>query len=64
MEIKRVALVIFDISGYTEFIRQNKETLGHAHKVVSQLLEHVVEGAVVNAGVKMHQSAGAKVHHG
>lgn len=45
MEIKRVALVIFDISGYTDFIRRNKETLGHAHEVVSQLLEHVVEGA-------------------
>ena len=45
MELKRVALVIFDISGYTDFIRQNKETLAHAHEAVSQLLESIVEGA-------------------
>ena len=43
MELKRVALVIFDISGYTDFIRQNKETLAHAHEAVSQLLESIVE---------------------
>jgi hypothetical protein len=45
MEIKRVALVIFDISGYTDFIRQNRDTLAHAHEVVSQLLENIVAGA-------------------
>lgn len=45
MEIKRVALVIFDIGGYTDFIRYNRETLGHAHEVISQLLETIVDKA-------------------
>jgi hypothetical protein len=27
MEIKKVALVIFDIGGYTEFIRLHKDSL-------------------------------------
>lgn len=43
MDIKRLALVIFDIGGYTEFIRNNRETLGHAHEVISQLLETIAD---------------------
>lgn len=43
MEIKRVVLVIFDIGGYTDFIRHNRETLGHAHEVISQLLETIAD---------------------
>lgn len=45
MEIKKVALVIFDIGGYTEFIRYHKDSLAHAHEVISQLLESIVEHA-------------------
>jgi hypothetical protein len=45
MATKRVALVIFDISGYTDFIRRNKDTLEHAHEAISQLLENIVAGA-------------------
>lgn len=42
---KQVALVIFDIGGYTEFIKYNRATLTHAHEVISQLLEGVVDKA-------------------
>lgn len=45
MEIKKVALVIFDIGGYTEFIRFHKDSLAHAHEVISQLLDNIVERA-------------------
>ena len=45
LEIKKVALVLFDISGYTEFIRLNQGTLAHASEAIAQLLEHIVEGA-------------------
>ena len=42
---KQVALVIFDIGGYTEFIKYNTATLMHAHEVISQLLEEIVDKA-------------------
>lgn len=42
---KQVALVIFDIGGYTEFIKYNTATLTHAHEVISQLLEDIVDKA-------------------
>lgn len=42
---KQVALVIFDIGGYTEFIKYNTATLAHAHEVISQLLEEIVDKA-------------------
>lgn len=42
---KSVALVIFDIGGYTEFIKYNTATLTHAHEVISQLLEEIVDKA-------------------
>lgn len=43
MELKRVALVIADISGYTEFIRFHQGTLLHAEEIISQLLETVID---------------------
>lgn len=45
MDIKQVALIIVDISGYTEFIKTNRDTLAHAHEVISQLLESVADRA-------------------
>lgn len=45
MDIRRIALVIFDIGGYTDFIRYNRETLGHAHEAISQLLETIADTA-------------------
>ena len=45
MDIRKVALVIFDIGGYTEFIKFNKASLAHAHEVIAQLLENLADGA-------------------
>jgi len=45
MELKKVALVIADISGYTRFLQFNKTSLLHANEIVSQLLESVIDGA-------------------
>ena len=45
MEIKQVALVIVDISGYTQFINFHKTSLIHAQEVISQLLESVIDRA-------------------
>lgn len=42
---KDVALVIFDIGGYTEFIRNNAATLSHAHDAISTLLEHIADNS-------------------
>lgn len=45
MELERVALVIVDISGYTQFIRFHRGTLVHAQEITSQLLESVLDKA-------------------
>lgn len=45
MDVKNVALVIVDIGGYTEFIKFHKDSLVHAHEVISQLLENIVDNA-------------------
>jgi hypothetical protein len=45
MDVKKVALVIVDIGGYTEFIKFNKDSLAHAHEVISQLLESIADRA-------------------
>ena len=45
MELKQVALVIVDISGYTRFIKFHKTSLIHAQEVISQLLESVIDRA-------------------
>ena len=42
---KAVALAIFDIGGYTEFIRNNTATLAHAHEAISVLLENIADNA-------------------
>ncbi|MSP97218.1 MAG: DUF2652 domain-containing protein [Betaproteobacteria bacterium] len=46
MELKNVALVIIDISGYTRFIKYHKTSLIHAHEIISQLLESVIDNAL------------------
>lgn len=45
MPVRKVVLVIFDIGGYTEFIRFNRDTLAHAHEAIAQLLEDLVDHA-------------------
>src|SRR5687768_14265981 len=45
MEIKRAALVLADISGYTRFTRQHKTSLLHAEHIITQLLESVIDQA-------------------
>ena len=45
MDVRKVALVIFDIGGYTEFIKLNRDSLAHAHEVISQLLEALADQA-------------------
>jgi len=42
---KEVVLTIFDIGGYTEFIRNNAATLVHAHEAISLLLENIADHA-------------------
>ena len=45
MQLKHAALVIVDISGYTQFLRQRNLTLLHAEEIISQLLESVIDVA-------------------
>lgn len=45
MEAKKVALVIVDISGYTQFIRSQKMSAIHAEEIVFDLLEAVIDKA-------------------
>lgn len=45
MELKHAALVIVDISGYTQFLRQRNLTLLHAEEIITQLLESVINAA-------------------
>lgn len=45
MELKKVVLVIADVSGYTQFIKFNKTSLLHAEEIISQLLETVIDKA-------------------
>jgi len=41
MELKHVALVIVDISGYTQFLRQRSLTLLHAEEIITQIYERI-----------------------
>lgn len=43
--LKTVALVLADISSYTEFITLNRRSLLHASEIVSELLESVIDKA-------------------
>lgn len=45
METKKVALVIVDISGYTQFIRSQKMSAVHAEEIIFELLEAVIDHA-------------------
>lgn len=45
MNSKKVALVIVDISGYTQFIRSQKLSAIHAEEIVFELLEAVINHA-------------------
>jgi class 3 adenylate cyclase len=45
METKKVALVIADISGYTQFIRSEKMSAVHAEEIIFELLEAVIDHA-------------------
>lgn len=45
MEIKHIALVLVDISGYTRFLEWNKNTLLHAEMIITELLEAVISKA-------------------
>lgn len=45
MEIKHAALVIVDISGYTNFLRYRNLSLLHAEDIITQLLESVIDAA-------------------
>lgn len=43
MEVKRVALVLVDISGYTRFITHHIGTVLHAEAIITDLLETVID---------------------
>ena len=45
MEIKRLVLVMVDISGYTNFIKMHTMSLLHAEAIVTDLLEAVIDHA-------------------
>jgi hypothetical protein len=45
MEIKRVALVLADISGYTRFMKLHTVSLLHAEVIITDLLEAVIDHA-------------------
>lgn len=45
MNTKKVALVIVDISGYTQFIRTQKMSAVHAEEIIFDLLEAVIDHA-------------------
>ena len=45
MEIKRLALVLADISGYTKFVKMHTMSLLHAEMIITELLEAVIDQA-------------------
>jgi hypothetical protein len=45
MSIQRALLLIADIGGYTRFLKVHSINLAHAHDMVTQLLEAVIDGA-------------------
>jgi len=45
MEIKRLALVLVDISGYTRFMKVHTMSLLHAEAIITELLEAVIDHA-------------------
>jgi hypothetical protein len=47
MEIRPIIIVLADISGYTQFIKYHRVSLIHAEKIITELLESVIESARV-----------------
>lgn len=45
MEIKRLALVLIDISGYTRFMKMHTMSMLHAEVIITELLEAVIDHA-------------------
>ena len=45
MAIQRALLLIADIGGYTRFMTAHRINLVHAHEMITQLLEAVIDGA-------------------
>jgi hypothetical protein len=45
MAIQRALLLIADIGGYTRFLKVHAINLAHAHDMVTQLMEAVIDGA-------------------
>lgn len=43
MEIKKIFLVLVDISGYTKFVKLHKISLIHAELIISELLETIMK---------------------
>jgi hypothetical protein len=43
MEIKKAVIVIADISGYTKFVKLHTMSLLHAEKIVTELLETIID---------------------
>lgn len=45
MELIRAVIVLVDISGYTKFIRMHRLSLIHAERIISELLESVIDAS-------------------
>lgn len=45
MDTKKLALVLIDISGYTEFTQSHKTSAIHAEEIITELLEIIIEKA-------------------
>ncbi len=45
MEIKNVALMLVDISGYTQFMRMHQASVLHAEQIITELLDAVIDQA-------------------
>jgi len=43
IELKRVSMVLLDISGYTSFLKWHEMSLLHAEQIISELLESAIE---------------------
>ncbi len=45
MELTRAFIILLDISGYTKFVRLHKVSLIHAEKIITELLESVIDAS-------------------
>jgi len=45
MELTKAYLVLIDISGYTKFIKLHRLSLLHAEKIISELIESIIESS-------------------